>query len=110
MSNKSRLDRRANAFGFMLVRQILNPKHQISNKSQISIFNNQNRTKIGHLYLSSLACSFFETLEMFGILNFGHCYLFVICDLSFEIFHKKQIIAITALRLITFTLASHNRS
>jgi len=35
-------------------------KHQITNKSQISIFNDQN---------------------MFGILNFGHCNLFGICIL-----------------------------
>jgi hypothetical protein len=43
MSNRPGLDHRANAFGFMLARQIPNPKYQISNKSQISIFNDQNR-------------------------------------------------------------------
>jgi hypothetical protein len=40
--------------------EIPNSKHQITNKSQIPILNDQNR---------------------FGILNFGHCYLFVIWDL-----------------------------
>jgi hypothetical protein len=35
--------------------KISNSKHQITNKSQIPILNDQNR---------------------FGILNFGHCYLF----------------------------------
>ena len=39
------------------VYEIPNSKHQITNKSQIPISNDQNR---------------------FGILNFGHCYLFVI--------------------------------
>jgi hypothetical protein len=47
------------------VLKIPNLKQQISNKSQISIFNDQNR---------------------FGILNFGHCDLFGICVLLFEIF------------------------
>jgi hypothetical protein len=40
--------------------EIPNSKHQITNKSQIPISNDLNK---------------------FGILNFGHCYLFVICDL-----------------------------
>jgi len=47
------------------VLKIPNLKQQISNKSQISIFNDQNRS---------------------GILNFGHCDLFGICVLLFEIF------------------------
>ena len=42
--------------------KISNLKHQITNKSQIPILNDQN---------------------MFGILNFGHCDLFDICDLEF---------------------------
>jgi hypothetical protein len=46
------------------VYEIPNSKHQITNKSQIPISNDQNR---------------------FGILNFGHCYLFDICDLGFGI-------------------------
>ena len=29
--------------------------------------------------------AFFDILNMFGILNFGHCDLFEICDLLFEI-------------------------
>ena len=44
--------------------KITNYKHQITNKSQISI-----KTK----------------LLLFGILNLGHCDLFGICDLLFEI-------------------------
>jgi hypothetical protein len=40
--------------------EVPNFKHQITNKSQIPILNDQNR---------------------FGILNFGHCDLFDICDL-----------------------------
>jgi hypothetical protein len=40
--------------------KISNSKHQITNKSQIPILNDQNR---------------------FVISNFGHCYLFDICDL-----------------------------
>ena len=45
--------------------KISNSKHQITRKSQIPIFNDQNR---------------------FGILNFDHCDLFVICYLLFGIF------------------------
>ena len=44
--------------------KIPNSKHQIPMKSQIPIFNDKKR---------------------FGILNFGHWDLFVICDLLFEI-------------------------
>jgi hypothetical protein len=44
--------------------EIPNSKHQITNKFQIPILNDQNR---------------------FGILNFGHCYLFDICYLRFVI-------------------------
>ena len=47
------------------VYQIPKSKHQITNKSQIPILNDQNR---------------------FGFLNFGHCDLFDICDLLFGIF------------------------
>jgi len=46
--------------------EITNYKHQITNKCQIS-------TKIKS--------------QLFGILNFGHCDLFVICVLLFEIFY-----------------------
>jgi len=46
--------------------KIPNYKHQITNKSQIPIINDQN--------------------FMFEISNFGHCDLFDICDLLFEIF------------------------
>ena len=44
--------------------KISNSKHQITNKSQIPILNDQNK---------------------FRIWNFGHCYLFDIWDLGFEI-------------------------
>jgi hypothetical protein len=44
--------------------KITNPKHQIPIKSQIPIFKHKG---------------------LFGILNFGHCDLFVICDLLFGI-------------------------
>jgi hypothetical protein len=44
--------------------KISNSKHQITNKYQIPIFNDQNR---------------------FGIWNFGHCDLFDIWDLGFGI-------------------------
>ena len=46
--------------------KIPNSKHQITNKSQIPIFNDQ----------------------MFEIWNFGHCYLFDICDLEFGIYNN----------------------
>jgi hypothetical protein len=46
--------------------KIPNYKHQITNKSQIQIFNDQN--------------------YMFEISNFGHCDLFDICDLLFGIY------------------------
>jgi hypothetical protein len=62
--------RMANGFGLQEfwstgVHEIPNSKHQITNKSQIPIPNDRNR---------------------FRILNFGHCYLFDICDLLFGIF------------------------
>ena len=44
----------------MEYRKISNSKDQVTNKFQIPIINDQNR---------------------FGILNFGHCYLFDIWDL-----------------------------
>ena len=49
--------------------EIPNYKHQITNKSQIPILNDQNR---------------------FGILNFGHCDLFEICDLLFGVFGEPN--------------------
>jgi hypothetical protein len=45
--------------------KIPNYKHQLKNKSQIPIFNDQDK---------------------FGISNLGHCYLFDICDLDFGIY------------------------
>ena len=69
--------------------KISNNKHQITNKFQISISNDQN----------SLICSFSDILSMFGILNFGHYDLpfdlaqggelvepFDICDLEFPVY------------------------
>ena len=38
---------------------------------------------------SELAYSFFEIIFAFGILNFCHCDLFVICDLGFKAEAKK---------------------
>ena len=79
--------------------EISNTKHQIANKSQITIFNDQNRIKASNLdhfdfsridekiYFSSLAswigllASSFKIIFVFGILNFGHCDLFDIYDL-----------------------------
>jgi hypothetical protein len=54
--------------------EISNPKHQIPNKSQISISKDPNR---------------------FVILNFGHCDLFIICDLEFEIFQQNSKVSLT---------------
>ena len=51
------------------VYEIPSSKHQITNKSQIPISNDQNR---------------------FWILNFGHCDLFDICDLWFGIFSHSS--------------------
>jgi hypothetical protein len=50
--------------------KISNYKHQIPMKSQIPIFNEKDR---------------------FGILNFGHCDLFVICNLLFGVFSRVGI-------------------
>ncbi len=36
--------------------------------------------------LNSFVWSFFKIKERFGILNFGHCYLFDICELLFGIY------------------------
>jgi len=47
--------------------KITNPKYQITNKSQIPIFNDQN----------------FQGLTLFGFLNFGYWKLFDVCDLIF---------------------------
>jgi len=51
------------------VSKITNSKHQISNKPQIPIFNDQA----------------FHDETLFGFLNFGHWKLFDICDLIFVI-------------------------
>jgi len=48
--------------------KITNSKHQITNKSQIPIFNDQNLSGQNLVW------------------NFGHCYLFVFWDLIFVIF------------------------
>jgi hypothetical protein len=66
------------------VYEISNPKHQITNKSQTPIFNDQNRKQVSN----------FETGEgtrpqggesKRSADNFGHCNLFDICDLLFGI-------------------------
>jgi len=54
--------------------EISNPKHQNTNKFQISISNDPNR---------------------FVIWNFGNCDLFVICYLRFGIFHRNEKVSLT---------------
>ena len=56
--------------------KISNNKHQITNKLQIQIFNDQN----------SFDRSFFDILSMFGILNFGHC------DLPFDLAQGGELV------------------
>ena len=56
--------------------KIPNYKHQITNKSQITIFNDQN--------------------AIFGILNFGNWYLFEICFLVLVIFIERVALFIPA--------------
>ena len=53
------------------VSKITNSKHQITNKSQILNYKFQTGSK--------------RLFFLFGILNFGHCYLFVFWDLLFGI-------------------------
>ena len=42
-------------------------------------------SNLGHFDFATLECSFFKIIYRFGILNFGHCDLFDICDLWFGI-------------------------
>jgi len=72
-----------------------NPKLQITNKSQIPIFNDRNR-----LDLNNQINEIFPELKFLsfniikGVLNFGHWNLFVICDLyfgSFEILQNSEL-------------------
>ena len=77
--------------------QIPNNKHQITNKSQITIFNdlNANNKDCGYFDFSSfdekpdsfseLKRPLLKIVYRFGILNLGHWNLFVICDLRFVI-------------------------
>jgi hypothetical protein len=58
--------------------QITNPKHQITNKSQIT---NSKPVQRAAQALAPRERLFF----LFGTLNFGHCYLFVFWDLLFGI-------------------------
>jgi hypothetical protein len=51
------------------VSKITNPNHQITNKSQI--------TNLKPVQRSAQALTPRERFFLFGILNFGHCYLFV---------------------------------
>ncbi len=53
------------------------------------MFNDPNSCYVGYFDFYSSTCSFVERFQMFGIWYFGHCYLFVICDLLFEIFSQK---------------------
>ena len=69
--------------------KIPNHKHQITNKFQITIINDQNRCvfwclrdiRIAYLSKATPQTNWF----LFGILYFGHCNLFVVCDLEFVI-------------------------
>jgi hypothetical protein len=56
--------------------EIPNPKHQNTNKSQIPIFNDQNMFGILKLGTRPQGGESKRSAD-----NFGHCDLFVICDL-----------------------------
>ncbi|MGD8995573.1 MAG: hypothetical protein PVH34_10185, partial [Syntrophobacterales bacterium] len=58
------------------VYEIPNSKHQITNKSQIPILNDQNRFGILKLGTRPQGGESKRSAD-----NFGHCYLFDICDL-----------------------------
>jgi hypothetical protein len=60
--------------------KISNSKHQITNKSQIPILNDQNRFAILKLGTRPQGGESKRSAD-----NFGHCYLFDICDLGFGI-------------------------
>ena len=76
-----------------------NYKHQISNKFQIAIFNFQIRSKTiidicncfwqcfndNRYRFWRLECPFFKIIR-FGVLNFSHCDLFVICFFAIVIY------------------------
>jgi hypothetical protein len=62
--------------GVMEHGKISNPKHQITNKSQIPILNDQNRFGILKLGTRPQGGESKRSAD-----NFGHCYLFDICDL-----------------------------
>jgi hypothetical protein len=58
------------ALAWSFVSKITNPKHQITNKSQIT----NHKFKTGSTR-SAGACAAGAIVFLFGILNFGHCYL-----------------------------------
>jgi hypothetical protein len=66
------------ALPWRFVPKITNYKHQITNKFQIS---NSKPVQRAAQALAPRERLFF----LFGILNFGHCYLFVFWDLFFGI-------------------------
>ena len=66
--------------GVMEHNKISNFKHQITNKSQIPILNDQNRFGILKLGPRPQCGESKRSAD-----NFGHCYLFDICDLGFGI-------------------------
>jgi hypothetical protein len=71
------------ALPWSFVSKITNSKHQIPNKSQIPSTKFQiNPPQAGK---SQIPNRFKAIVFLFGILNFGHCYLFVFWDLLFEI-------------------------
>jgi len=77
--------------------KISNPKHQIPMKSQISIFNDQNRFGILKLGTRPQGGESKRSAD-----NFGHCDLFVICNLLFGIFtHSSTSYSNSALARLT---------
>jgi len=63
--------------------KITNPKHQITNKHQISNYKQESSFKqILNFHIQTKIC---KRNNLFVILNFGHCDLFVFCDLLFGI-------------------------
>jgi len=71
------------ALPWSFVSKITNSKHQITNKSQIAIFNSAVVAK--RLLWRSRLTKTFQDETLFGFSNFGHWKLFDICNLIFGI-------------------------
>jgi hypothetical protein len=64
------------------------PKRRRAGKLQINFkfqYSTRGASACAARDLNRFSFSFFKIMEGFGILNFGHCYLFVICYLLFGI-------------------------